>query len=110
MLHIKSATIKWPQEQGEWGVVFISKFRQSGREVPSLKEEEKDLQVKAWLEQAGGGQMCWVSLLDQFRITLGGIQPRHSNVKFGHISMEEILERSARPYHSRLVETVDLTS
>ena len=43
----------------------------------------------------------WVSIIDRYGITLDGIQPRFSDVKFGHSTGEEILERVARMKRER---------
>ena len=98
MLHIKAAVIKWPSKDGEYGVFFISRFRQvDDPAVDDFVEDEKDLEVRKWLmdldSDVEGMQLEWVSILDSYGITIGGIQPQFSNLKFGgHVSKEEILE------------------
>ena len=96
-LNIKSAMIRWPREGREHGVFFMTKFRQVGNEVSGdIAEGEEDVEVRAWLEAAGADGIQWVSMLDGLRITLGGTQPQRTDMKFKHISLEEILENAAR--------------
>ena len=56
-------------------------------------EGEKDLEVRKWLMSLDAEGIQWVSILDRYGITIDGIQPKFSNVKFGHSTGEEILDR-----------------
>jgi hypothetical protein len=96
-LHIKAAGLKWPREGGGFGIVFISKWCQVGGEVAGLTEDKKDLEVKQWLEELGAEGLQWVSMLDRFRIGLGGIQPQQSDMQFRKMSMVEFQAFLARP-------------
>jgi hypothetical protein len=89
-LHIKSATIPWPVPDGEDGLMFISKFRpeETVNSPADMAEDEKDLEVKRWLEESGVSEMVWATLWDQFRITLNGIQPKFYDTKFEQVSLE----------------------
>jgi hypothetical protein len=96
-LNIKSAMIRWPREGRDHGVSFMTNFCQGNSEVSGdMVEEEGDVEVRAWLEAAGANRIQWVSMLDSLRITLGGTQPQHMDLKFKHVSLEEILESAAR--------------
>jgi hypothetical protein len=97
-LHIKSAVIKWPLKDGEYGVFFISRFRQAHDPAPDdFIEGEKDLEIRKWLMDLGAEGIQWVSILDHYGITADGIQPQFSNVRYGgQIPMEEILKQVKR--------------
>ena len=102
MLHIKTGFIKWPLKDGEYGVFFISRFRQVHDPAPDdFIEGEKDLEVRKWLMDLNAEGIQWVSIIDRYGITLDGIQPRFSDVKFGHSTGEEILERVAKMKRER---------
>lgn len=93
--NFKAAVIKWPIKDGEYGVYFISRFREvNDPAADDFIEGEKNLEVRKWLTDMDAEGIQWVSILDRYGITLGGIQPQFSNIKFGgHISAEEILDR-----------------
>ena len=59
-------------------------------------EDEKDLEVRKWLVNLGAEEIQWLSMFDRYGITLDGIQPRLTNVKFGHSTGQEILDRIAK--------------
>jgi hypothetical protein len=93
-LHIKAALIQWPLKDGEHGIYFISRFRQANDPAPDdFIEGEKDLEVRKWLINLDAEGIQWVSILDRYGITIDGIQPQFSNVKFGHTTEEEFLDR-----------------
>ena len=82
-LHIQAAFIKWPLKDGEYGISFISRFRQVNDPAPDdFIEREKDLRVRKWLmnmDAEGIHWQCqWVSILDRYGITC---------VKFGHSTL-----------------------
>ncbi|KAF8587996.1 hypothetical protein K439DRAFT_1630189 [Ramaria rubella] len=82
-LHVKSAVIRWPRQDGEYGVIFISKFARVDIENNRVIEEDvQALRVKKWLEGLGADNLQWATLLDTGRITLGGFQPQKSDLKF----------------------------
>ena len=88
-LHTQAAFIKWHLKDGEYGISFISRFRQVNDPAPDdFIKREKDLGVRKWLMNimmdAGGIQCQWVSILDRYGITC---------VKFGHSTEEKILNR-----------------
>ena len=97
ILHMKTGVIKWPIKDGEYGILFISRFRPSNDpEVDDFVEGEKDLVVRKWLMDLDveGMQCQWATLIDRYGIAVSGIQPEFSNLKFGgHTTMEEIIER-----------------
>jgi len=97
-LHIKSAVVKWPLNDGEYGVFFITRFWQASDPAPNdLMEGGRDLEVKRWLMNLGAEGMQWVSISDRYGITIDGIQPQFSNVRYGgETSMEEILKQVKR--------------
>ena len=87
MLHIKSGLIKWPVKDGEYGILFISRFRQThDPERDNFIEGEKDLEVRKWLmnlnldAELEGIQLEWATLIDRYGITISGIQPQFSDV------------------------------
>ena len=51
-----------------------------------------NLNLDAELE---GIQPEWATLIDRYGITISGIQPQFSDVKFRHLTDEEFLERIA---------------
>jgi hypothetical protein len=90
-LHIKAAVIRWPLKVGEHGVFFMCRFREVDGPAPDdFIEEEKDLEVRKWLISLGADEIQWVSMFDRYGITMDGIQPRLTNVKFGQATIEEI--------------------
>ena len=105
LLHIKAAFIKWPLKDpsGEYGVLFITRFRQAHDTAPDdFIEEEKDLEVRKWLIDLDAKGIQWVSIIDRYGITLDGIQPKFSNVKFGYSTdMKGIFDRIAKTDMSR---------
>ena len=81
---------------------YISRFRQA--HDPALDEfieGEKDLEVRKWLMDHNAEGIQWVSIIDRYGITLDGIQPRFSDVKFGYSTGEEISERVAKMKRER---------
>jgi hypothetical protein len=88
---IKAAVVKWPQHSGKLGVVFISKFVTVDWEDHILKESAKDLEVKRWLEGLGAEGLQWASMLDTFGITLDGLEPQTSGLRFKEVSLEDML-------------------
>ena len=94
-LHIKSAMVKWPLNDGEYGIFFITKFWQESDPAPNdLMEGGNDLAVKRWLMGLGAEGMQWVSMSDRYGITMDGIHPQFSNVRYGgEVTIEEILEQ-----------------
>ena len=102
LLHIKAGFIKWPLKVGEYGIIFITRFRQAHDAAPDdFVEEEKDLEVRKWLVNLDAKEIQWVSIIDTYGITLQGIQPRFSNAKFGHSTAEGLFERIAMNDFSR---------
>ena len=97
-LHIKSAMVKWPLNDGEYGTFFITRFWQESDPAPNdFTEGENDLAVKRWLMNLGAEGMQWVSISDRYGITIDGIQPQYSNVRYGgETSIEEILKQVKR--------------
>jgi hypothetical protein len=90
MTHMKAAVIVWPPQAGRLGVFFISKFRRSGQEVADdFSEDEKDREVKRFLNEAGADSLEWVQMLDTLGITLSGVQPEKSDYRRVKISRQE---------------------
>src|SRR5262245_32958689 len=53
-LNCKAGVLQWPQDGGEWGLIFLSQFRYADWTKPcNLVEDEKDIEVKKWLEGLG---------------------------------------------------------
>ena len=103
MLHIKAGLIKWPVKDGEYGMLFISRFRQANDPEPDdFIEGEKDLVVKKWLTNLDAEGIQWATLIDRYGIAITGIQPQYSDVKFRHISDEELSEQIANGKKQRL--------
>ena len=104
LLRIKAGFIKWPLKDGEYGIIFITRFRQAHDAAPDdFVEEEKDLEVRKWLIDLNAKPegIQWVSIIDTYSITLDGIQPKFSNLKFGHSTGEGLFERIAMNDFSR---------
>ncbi|KAG5649787.1 hypothetical protein H0H81_002045 [Sphagnurus paluster] len=93
MLHLKASLLTWPRGTECHGMFFLTKHREGlQRSLDDLKEEAKDLEVKAWLEENGADNLVWVSLWDTLKITLMGVQPVYTGFKFvQHPNFERIL-------------------
>jgi hypothetical protein len=87
--HMKAAVIAWPLKTGRLGVLFISKFRRMGQEVPAdFTQDEKDHDVKRFLNESGAESLEWVQVPDWFGITLNGVQPEKSDYQRVEVSRE----------------------
>lgn len=79
MPHILTARVDWPLTQdGVTGTLFATRFHEDW--FAELKEADKDLKVRAWLEECGADRetIQWISLLDEFDICIRGIHPKPS--------------------------------
>jgi hypothetical protein len=71
------------------GLIFVSHFRPwiIGDSIV-LAQREQDLEVRKWLEESGGVEpehLQWASLVDTKWITLNGIQPKRSDLKWNDV-------------------------
>jgi hypothetical protein len=91
MTNMKAAVMKWPPQAGRLGVFFISKFRRSEQEV--AEEDEKDREVKNFLNEAGAKSLLWVQMLDTLGITLNGVEPEKSDYRRVQVSRGEFFKK-----------------
>ena len=91
MLHInlKAAFVKWFLKVGEYGVYagFGKRTTPMTRKVSDdFIKEEKDLEGNKWLMDLDD-EGIQVSMTDRYSITIDGIKPRYSNMKFDHSTL-----------------------
>ena len=107
MLHIKAGFIKWPVKDGEYGVCFISRFRQThDPERDDFIEGERDLEVRKWLTSLDVEGIQWATLIDRYGITIDGIRPQTAGVRFRESTLEELSERIAEMKRERNADKV----
>lgn len=78
---IKVAGIDWPPNQGNFGIIFISKFVEGPWAGP-LREDDQALKLKGWLEINDVVKPEWVSMEDTTSITLNGTERQKHEYRF----------------------------